>query len=257
MDKTLYVIWLSVYMIFWGNPNAHNIIISLAFLDGWFHFWFLWIMFISYLLFPFILRSINHNLIIFSFVLLSVIICSTLLSDVTLSNSYTVNFIFKNKILILPINIIYFCIGIIVSSYVKEDIFSFSINNLFVVLLALTYIICIYNKMHNYYNVICLLNFIIGFSDIVFNSISILFIIRVVNFIENKLNKTTFALSILGISSYGIYLSHIVILYISRNLLDGIFLKSSTLYAFFSCILFSYMLSRLLTNNKLGMILGF
>ncbi len=255
-----FVVWLTIYTLVWGHPSIYNTIISLAFLGGWFHFWFLWVIFVSYLLFPYLLHQIRSNLIVFSLIFLIVLAFSFLLSDVSISSSYTLNFILHDKILILPQYVLYFCVGVICGVRFQKDIFSFRMNYLSFFLLVFIYSISFYGKMHKLSDISYTANYLNACCSILFNSVSILFLLRVVAFIETRFNKLGAFLSVMGVSSYGIYLSHMAIIYICGNIIDEYFHRDSSLYAlvtFLSCVLSSYLLARLITNKKLCMLLGF
>ena len=255
-----FVVWLSIYMLFWGHPSIYDAIISLVFLGGWFHFWFIWVIFISYLLFPFLLQFIKSHVVLFSITFLIVFAIASLLSNRPLSDSYTLNFILQEKILILPRHLLYFCMGILIGTYFQEDIFAVPKNHLYFLLLLLLYVISLYGKMNNFSHTSYLSIFKNECSTIVFNSVSILLMLRCVNFIEKRFNNITAFLSLMGLASYGVYLSHMAILYIFRDVLDGYLQTTSALYALFSflgCILGTYLLARLSSNKKIGMFLGF
>jgi peptidoglycan/LPS O-acetylase OafA/YrhL len=253
-----FVIWLLVYLLFWGKPSFYRIFMGLIFLDGWFHFWFLWIIFVCYLLFPFLLRSIKRNPALSLAAIIAAGVCATLLLDVSFSNSYTINYIAKDKLLSLPKNIFYFCVGIASYTYVKKDIFGFAPGPSFKSLLLIVYILTICLKM-NYGSVF---NYPLGimFNEMVFNLISILFLIEIIEHILSKPKTVADALCVLGLSSYGIYLSHVAVLYISRRFFGQFFSSQSPFHAvstFLVCIVFAYLLSRLLANKKIGAILGY
>ena len=256
-----FVVWLIIYTLFWGEWNT-DLIFSLVFLDGWFHFWFLWLIFISYLLFPFLFRVTKFNSAIVISFLCFIFIFLPQLSWVTISDHSFFKTIYHEKVFIVAEYLFYFAFAIVAALKMEKSLFFIRIPPILFLIIVVSYLICLYVKINNvsivsHYYIKVLFK---QFAEMSFNFISIFGLFKLSHFIVSKNRKLVRFLCVLGISSYGIYLSHMAILYVYRDLIRILVDPRTLLFGlltFICCVASSYLLAFFMKKNKFGSYTGF
>jgi peptidoglycan/LPS O-acetylase OafA/YrhL len=136
-------------LFFWDEITLYQVLISLVFLDGSFHFWYIWVICILYLFFPFLLAAVRKNAAMVVIGMVFLVLLSFAFKDKPFTNSYTLNFILQDKILILPENGLYFLMGMLTALRLDKNFFQapFSVP-LLILLISLAAVVSLGKGLH-------------------------------------------------------------------------------------------------------------
>jgi peptidoglycan/LPS O-acetylase OafA/YrhL len=263
--KRIYVpflFWLSVYMLFfWDEITLSQALISLVFLDGSFHFWYIWVICVLYLAFPFLLAAARKNAARVVVGMVFLVLLSFAFKDKPFTNSYTINFLMQNKILVLPENGLYFLMGMLTALRWDKNFLQVpSSTPLLILLVSLAVVASLGKGVHYldqsfigdprcYYAV-----------TFIYAMLCLYFFLRLVNALVMKDHCMTKPLALMGQSSYGIYLSHMAVIYVLRDASGLFWPSSSSVYALatlIACTGLAYLLTKIQMNSRLRFVTGF
>jgi fucose 4-O-acetylase-like acetyltransferase len=253
-----YIVWFVIYTFINGESSVRNIAFSLLFFDGNFHFWFIWVLFISYILFPFLLSAMKkYPVLLFALITISTLIAFSILS-IQITRSYTINYIIHKKLLILPLNIGYFSIGIATALYSSQNIFKLTKSRYLVLLLISG--ISLGARFANFLNHNFILNRYLEMSvGILYILSGTLMLLGFIPVLQKRFERVCAFFSQMGLSSYGIYLSHMAIIYALRAMFTKLIVKSSTPFAMITmtgCIIILYFIVRYFKYSKIRSAFG-
>jgi peptidoglycan/LPS O-acetylase OafA/YrhL len=240
-----FVLWLPVYLLMSQNvKDLGDVIFRVAFFEGSYHFWFIWVILCCYLLFPMILYSQKRlspenpsDLSYLSYLLLPLILLVASVIVLTIgrlhiTNSWTINFIINDKVLILPGNLFYFVCGVSMGRMWGRDVQPLIDYSKYVRVLVLAAIciasarVFLFASPDGY----CIWKH----GSFVLERLYMVLAITIVFLVSSSKTNDGFAakvLKTLGRSSYGVFLGHAAILYASRSLLYPLFGDQSFLCA--------------------------
>lgn len=263
--KRIYVpflFWLSVYMLFfWDEITLSQALISLVFLDGSFHFWYIWVICVLYLAFPFLLAAARKNAAMVVVGMVFLVLLSFAFKDKPFTNSYTINFILQDKILILPENGLYFLMGMLTALRLDKNFFQVPFSTpLLILLISLAAVVSLGKGLH-YLDQFFLGDPLNYYAVTFFYAMLCLYLfLRFVNGLVMKDHFMTKPLALMGQSSYGIYLSHMAVIYALRNASGLFWPSSSSVYALttlIACTGIAYLLTKIQMNSRLRFVTGF
>jgi len=255
-----YVTWFLAYLLIWENPDIRFITVSFIFLDGWFHFWYIWVIFTAYLLFPLLHPMVKGHFRPTMALFVILIALSVYLEQFVLP-SYTLNYLFHDKLLTLPLYLLYFSLGIKVYLSGKDAMAGHFTGRRMLVLLVLGFAITFSIKLLvPYQGVVNAVSFAKKFNILLFDVITTVLFFKLLglSMMMGSCLKRVFA--VMGISSYGIYLSHMLVLYFWRYVFGSGFATTSSAYALLTIAASTAclnMLARIQMNSRIRALTGF
>ena len=255
-----YVTWFLAYLLIWEDPNVIIITVSFIFLDGWFHFWYIWVIFIAYLLFPALYPMVKDHFRPTMALFVILIALSVYLEKYTLP-SYTLNYLFHDKLLILPLNLLYFSLGIKVYLSGKDaKAINFKDKRMLALLVSGLIITFSVKLLVPNPGIVNAVTFAKEFNILIFDLITTVFFFKFLGLIMKMGSGVKRMLAVMGIASYGIYLSHMLVLYFWGNVFNAGFPTVSSAHALLTiaastaCL---YLLARIQMNSRIRAITGF